>query len=152
MLIHLQTSFIPTVNPETLLFLFNAFIQVSVGAFFYISGYHKLFNQSRHSALKETLVSNNIPFVSFNVWFVPFVEFTAGLTLVLNIPYIVPLAAMGLLSICLVACGTDGRKRVKAFNPINKADAIDDWLYLPEVLYSFFLIEIILSHLSNWSL
>ena len=38
---------------------------------------------------------------------------------------------------------TSGRQRLKTFKPINEADRIDDWLYLPETLYAFMLIVVI---------
>ena len=43
----------------------------------------------------------------------------------------------------IVANATTGRERIKAFKPIDRADGIDDWLYLPETLYAFLLILII---------
>lgn len=132
--------------PITTLWLLDVFIQACVGSFFCISGYHKLFNAQRHASLVETLKANHIPFVTFNQWWVPFVEFSAGLVLVLNLPFgLVPLASLGLLVICLVACITDGRKRVASYSPIDKADVIDDWLYLPEVIYAILLVEIALT-------
>ena len=54
-----------------------------------------------------------------------------------------PLAALGLLIIILVAMATSGRQRIKLYKPINQADRIDDWLYLPETLYAFMLIMVI---------
>jgi hypothetical protein len=33
-----------------------------------------------------------------------------------------------------------GRQRIKLYKPIDEADRIDDWLYLPETLYAFMLI------------
>jgi hypothetical protein len=53
---------------------------------------------------------------------------------------VAPLAAFGLAEIILVAMVTSGRQRIKAYKPIDEADRIDDWLYLPETLYTFMLI------------
>ena len=108
-------------------------LRVLIGAFFVISGYHKLFNPARHATLRQTLVACKIPFVPVFEWLVPAIEFAAGLALVVG--FMTPLAAAGLLAICLVAVATDGLKRVKAMKPIDPADAIDDMLYLPESLY-----------------
>jgi uncharacterized membrane protein YphA (DoxX/SURF4 family) len=107
--------------------------RVALGAFFSISGYHKLFNRERHAALIQTLEAQHVPCIPFNQWWVPSVEFLGGLSLVSGI--LSPLAALGLMVICLVACCTDGRKRVQAYAPIDRADWLDDVLYLPEMLY-----------------
>ena len=47
------------------------------------------------------------------------------------------------LVLILVAIATSGRQRIKLYKPIDEADRIDDWLYLPEVLYVFMLIVVI---------
>jgi hypothetical protein len=76
--------------------------------------------------------------VGFNQWWVPFVEFTAGGAVLVG--FLAPLAALGLLFLILVAIATTGRQRIKVYKPIDEADRIDDWLYLPETLYAFMLI------------
>ena len=63
-----------------------------------------------------------------------------------------PLAALGLLVIILVAIATSGRQRIKLYKPIDKADRIDDWLYLPETLYAFMLIMIVSAGAGPYSL
>jgi uncharacterized membrane protein YphA (DoxX/SURF4 family) len=64
-----------------------------------------------------------------------------------------PLAALGLLVIILVAAAaTSGRRRVKLYKPIDEADRIDDWLYLPETLYAFMLIIIVSAGAGPYSL
>lgn len=112
-------------------------LRVATGSFFAISGYHKLFNPQRHATLVETLRSNHIPLVQFNQWWVPGVELSAGLGVAFGV--LTPIAAAGLLAICLVACLTDGSKRVEAWGPLDEADRMDDWLYLPETLYGLLL-------------
>lgn len=119
---------------ETILLLVRAL----VGMFFCISGMNKLADKERHQSLVRTLQENNIPFVGFNQYWVPAVEFTAGLAV--SAGFLMPLPVLGLLVICIVACLTDGRKRIQAMQPINKADLLDDILYLPEVLYIILLV------------
>ena len=110
-------------------------LEVYAGLFFAISGYHKLFNSNRHKSLVDTLKADNIPLISFNEWFVPFVEFSAGSALVIHLhPALTALAALGLFVLCLVATITDGIKRIASYQPIDKADWIDDLLYLPETM------------------
>ena len=127
--------------PELLAIILLA-TRIAVGLFFAISGYHKLTNKSRHESLVATLTMNNIPLVKYNQWFVPIVEFGAGISLTAG--FLFPLPLIGLLAICLVACITDGAKRIAAWQPIDKADVLDDILYLPEVLY-IILISILLA-------
>jgi uncharacterized membrane protein YphA (DoxX/SURF4 family) len=109
--------------------------RVVIGLFFSISGYHKIFLKQRHEQLVDTLKDDGIPAINFFQWFVPWVEFLAGIALVLGI--LAPLAAFGILALMTVAILTDGTKRVVEFAPVDKADALDDVLYLSETTYWF---------------
>src|SRR5580698_3955191 len=115
--------------------------RIAVGAFFMLSGYHKLFNAERHRSFVDELKSLGVHAVGFNQWWVPSVEFSAGAAVLVG--FLAPLAALGLLVIILVAIATSGRQRIKLYKPIDEADRIDDWLYLPETLYAFMLIVIV---------
>jgi uncharacterized membrane protein YphA (DoxX/SURF4 family) len=117
--------------------------RVALGAFFAISGFHKLFNRQRHEIFLRELVSDRVPRVGFNQWFVPSIEFFGGLALLTGI--LAPLAALGLLVICLVAVLTSGKRRVISSMPIDRADYLDDVLYLPEVLYLVMLVVVVLA-------
>ncbi|HEY1735167.1 MAG TPA: DoxX family protein [Methylovirgula sp.] len=124
--------------------------RIAVGAFFMHSGYHKLFNTERHRAFVEELKGLGVPALGFNQWWVPSVEFGAGAGVVVGL--LAPLAALGLLVIILVAIATTGRQRVELYKPIDRGDRIDDWLYLPEVLYAFMLIMVISGGAGPYSL
>ena len=115
--------------------------RLAVGSFFMHSGYHKLFNAERHRVFVDELKALGVPAVGFNQWWVPSVEFSAGGAVLVGL--LAPLAALGLLVIILVANATSGRQRIKLYKPIDEADRIDDWLYLPETLYAFMLIIIV---------
>jgi uncharacterized membrane protein YphA (DoxX/SURF4 family) len=115
--------------------------RIAVGAFFMLSGYHKLFNAERHRAFADELKGLGVHAVGFNQWWVPSVEFAAGGGVLIGL--LAPLAALGLLVVILVAVATSGRQRIKLYKPIDEADRIDDWLYLPETLYAFMLIIVI---------
>lgn len=117
--------------------------QLALGSFFSISGFHKLFVKARHLAILETMKSLRIPLPTFNARFVPTIELAGGLALISGL--LAPLAAVGLFIICLVAVCTDGLGRVVSYAPIDKADYLDDLLYLPEVLYLLGLAIIIFS-------
>jgi len=124
--------------------------RVAVGLFFMISGYHKLFNAERHRALADELKALGIHAVGFNQWWVPTVEFAAGGAVVIG--FLAPLAALGLLVITLVAIATSGPQRINASTPIDRADRIDNWLYVPETLYVFMLIMVISTGAGPYSL
>jgi putative oxidoreductase len=124
--------------------------RIAVGAFFMLSGYHKLFNAERHRTFADELRGLGVHAVGFNQWWVPLVEFSAGAAVVVGL--LAPLAALGLLVVILVAIATSGRQRIKLYKPIDRADRIDDWLYLPETLYAFMLIIIISAGAGPYSL
>ena len=124
--------------------------RIAVGAFFMLSGYHKLFNAPRHRSFVDELKALGVLAVGFNQWWVPTVEFTAGGAVLIGL--LAPLAALGLFVIILVAIATSGRQRIKLCKPIDEADQIDDWLYLPETLYAVMLIVVISAGAGPYSL
>jgi uncharacterized membrane protein YphA (DoxX/SURF4 family) len=124
--------------------------RIAVGAFFLFSGYHKLFNAARHQTFVDELRGLGVHAVGFNQWWVPLIEFSAGGAVVIGL--LAPLAALGLLFLIIIAIATSGRQRIKLYKPIDRADRIDDWLYLPEVLYAFMLIMVISAGAGPYSL
>lgn len=124
--------------------------RVAVGTFFVISGHHKLFNAQRHHMLVDELEALHIPAIGINQWWVPIIEFSAGGAVLIGL--LTPLAALGLLVIILVASLTSGRQRIKSYKPIDRADRIDDWLYLPETAYALMLIMAISAGAGPYSL
>ena len=50
--------------------------RIAVGAFFMLSGYHKLFNAERHRSFVDELKGLGVHAVGFNQWWVPLVEFS----------------------------------------------------------------------------
>ena len=124
--------------------------RIAVGAFFFLSGFHKLFNAQRHRTFVDELKTLGVHAVGFNQWWVPSIEFSAGGAVLIGL--LAPLAALGLLVIILVAIVTSGSQRLALYKPIDEADRIDDWLYLPEVLYAFMLIVVISGGAGPYSL
>ena len=124
--------------------------RIAVGAFFMLSGFHKLFDAPRHRTFVDELKALGVPAVGFNQWWVPLVEFSAGGAVVLG--FLAPLAALGLLFLIAVAIVTSGPQRIALYKPIDEADRIDDWLYLPEVLYAFMLIVVVSAGAGPYSL
>ncbi len=113
-------------------------VRVALGLFFAISGYHKLFNANRRKDFIATMRDENVPMLAFNVWFVPAVELAAGAALTVGL--LTVLSALGLAAICCVAFAVDGVKKIRTWQPIDLADALDDVLYLPETLYALMLV------------
>src|ERR1700731_3773337 len=97
--------------------------RIAVGAFFMLSGYHKLFNADRHRSFIDELKGIGVPAERFNQWWVPLVEFTAGGGVLIGL--LAPLAALGLLVIILVSIVASGRQRYNLYKPIDLADRID---------------------------
>ena len=124
--------------------------RIAVGTFFMLSGYHKLFNAERHRTIVDELKALGVPALGFNQWWVPLIEFSAGAAVLVGL--LAPLAALGLLVIILVAIATSGHQRMKLYKPIDEADRIDDFLYLPETLYAFMLIMVVSAGAGPYSL
>ncbi len=124
--------------------------RVAVGAFFMLSGFHKLFNAERHRTIVDELKALGVPALGFNQWWVPLVEFAAGAGVLIGL--LAPLAGLGLLVIIIVAIATSGHRRMRLIKPIDEADRIDDFLYLPEVLYAFMLIMVVSAGAGPYSL
>lgn len=141
------TTTLAGIDPVATAYTFG---RMGLGAFFAISGYHKLFCPERHQLIYETMVADHVPLPRFNSWFVPTVEFAGGLALIVGL--LTPLAALGLLVVCIVACAVDGVKRIPAMKPLDRADWLDDLLYLPETIYAMFLAVYVFQGAGPWSL
>lgn len=124
--------------------------RIAVGVFFAISGYHKIFNKARHERLLHTLVEDHVPAPKIQQWWVPFWELASGgwLAVGMNTQF----NAAVLIIICAVACWAEARAKVAKYGPIDLADVVDDYLYLPEVLYLVMLISVIFTGGGDYSL
>lgn len=116
--------------------------RASVGTFFAVSGYHKLFNHQRRASLSATFDADHVQPKTFFMWAIPAGELAGGLGVLTGT--LTWLATVGLIALCLGACALDGYKRVNADAPLDAADRIDDWLYLPEILYTVLLVTVLL--------
>lgn len=117
------------------------FLRISLGTFFTISGYHKLFNANRHATVLTTMQVDGVIDPRLNAWIIPLAEFSGGLAVAVG--FLTPLAAAGLIIICCGATLLDGLKRITGMKPIDRADYVDDVLYLPEALYAIMLLTLI---------
>jgi putative oxidoreductase len=116
-------------------------VRVSLGLFFAISGANKLFVAGSTQTMYETLVDAKVPFPRLMTYFVSGVEFVGGSLLTAG--FLSSLVCVALLVDMLVAILTTKLSAMpKGLSPLNW---LDDFLYLPEVLYMLFFIWLICS-------
>jgi putative oxidoreductase len=114
-------------------------VRVSLGLFFAISGANKLFVVGNKKTMYQTLVEAKVPFPHLMTYFVSVVEFVGGS--LLTVGFLSSLACVALLLDMLVAIVTTKLSAMpKGLSPLNW---LDDFLYLPEVLYVLFFILLI---------
>jgi uncharacterized membrane protein YphA (DoxX/SURF4 family) len=124
--------------------------RVALGVFFAISGFHKLFNAPRHATLTRTLQDDGVHDLPVMQWLLPSAEFSGGCALIIGLLSV--LAAFGLFVICMGALALDAVKRIRAWQPIDRADWLGDLLYVPEALYCIGLAVVMLAGPGQWSL
>jgi putative oxidoreductase len=111
-------------------------VRVSLGLFFAISGANKLFLADSTRTMYETLIEARVPFPHLMTYFVSAVEFVGGS--LLTVGFLSSAACAVLLVDMLVAILTTKLSAMrKGLSPLNW---LDDFLYLPEVLYVLFFI------------
>ena len=116
-------------------------VRVSIGLFFAISGANKLFVAGGTKPVYETLVQAKVPFPHQVAYFVSGVEFVGG-SLVAG-GFLSIAACVALLIDMLVATLTSAVSTMpKGLSPLSW---LDDFLYLPEVLYVLLFIWLICS-------
>jgi putative oxidoreductase len=116
-------------------------VRVSLGLFFAISGANKLFVAGGTKPVYDTLVKAKVPFPRQTAYFVAGVEFVCGS--LLTVGFLSILAGVALLIDMSVAILTSAISTMpKGLRPLNW---LDDFLYLPEVLYVLFFIWLICS-------
>ena len=116
-------------------------VRVSLGLFFAISGANKLLVAGRTQSMYETLVEAKVPFPNLMTYFVSGVEFVGGS--LLTVGFLSSLVCVALFVDMLVAILTTKLSALpKGLSPLNW---LDDFLYLPEVLYVLFFIWLICS-------
>jgi putative oxidoreductase len=126
-------------------------VRVSLGLFFAISGANKLFVASRTQVMYETLIAAKVPFPHVMTYFVSGVEFVGGCLLAVGL--LSSVASAALLGDMLVAILTAKLSAMpKGLSPLNW---LDEFLYLPEVLYVLFFVWLICSgpgkfSIDNW--
>ncbi len=125
-------------------------MRASIGTFFAISGYRKLFDTEGHARLLRVLTKDGIPRPDLMVWWVAGWEFVGGAALAAG--FLSAFMATVLLIICIVACTTDAAKKIPSVKEIGPARLYNSYLYLPEVLYCFSLLVVILGGPGKYAL
>ena len=120
--------------------------RVLIGIFFCISGGTKLFVPAQFRVLEQTLVRSHIPFPHANAIFVSVVEFACGAGLALGL--LTPLCAAVLTGDMIVAIATN---RIHSIQATGVLAWLDEFLYLPEVLYILILVWLIFSGPGRYS-
>ena len=116
-------------------------VRVSIGLFFAISGANKLFIAGGTKPVYDTLVEAKAPFPYLLAYFVSGVEFVGGSLVALG--FLSSPACLALLIDMTVAIVTKALSTLpKGLSPLSW---LDDFLYLPEVLYVLFFIWLICS-------
>src|ERR1700733_2317229 len=114
-------------------------VRISLGLFFAISGANKLFVAGSTQTMYETLVDAKVPFPRLMTYFVSGVELVGGS--LLTVGCLSSLACAALLVDMLVAILTTRLSAMpKGLSPLNW---LDDFLYVPEVLYVLLFILLI---------
>jgi putative oxidoreductase len=116
-------------------------VRVSIGLFFAISGANKLFVAGGTKPVYDTLVQAKVPFPQLMAHFVSGVEFVCGS--LLTVGFLSSPASVTLSIDMIVAVLTNSLSTLpKGLSPLSW---LDDFLYLPEVLYVLFFIWLICS-------
>ena len=114
-------------------------VRISLGVFFAISGANKLFVAGSRQTLYDTLIDAKVPFPQLMTFFVSGVELVGGS--LLTVGFVSSVASVALLVDMLVAILTTKLSGMtKGLSPINW---LDDFLFMPEVLYVLFFIWLI---------
>lgn len=105
--------------------------RISLGVFFAISGGNKLFVASQYKLMYETIVGAGIPFPHVMTYFVSSVEFVCGCLLIIGL--LSTLCCMAFIIDMIVAITTVQLATIT--KALSFIDWLDDFLYLPEVMY-----------------
>jgi putative oxidoreductase len=122
-------------------------VRVSIGLFFAISGANKLFVAGGTNPVYDTLVKAKVPFPRMTAYFVSGVEFVCGSLMAVGL--LSSLACVALLVDMVVAVLTSALSTLP--RGLSFLGWLDDFLYLPEVLYVLFFIWLICSGAGRFS-
>jgi putative oxidoreductase len=123
-------------------------VRISIGLFFAISGGNKLFVPGGTKPVYDTLVRAKVPFPRQTAYFVAGVEFVCGSLVAVG--FLTSPASFALLIDMTVAIITNAVGTLP--KGVRGLSWLDDFLYLPEVLYVLFFIWFICSGPGRFSI
>lgn len=107
--------------------------RVALGAFFFASGWHKLFHPARKSSMQRTMREFFGARYAKPLWlFVSSIEFLTGGACIIGL--LAPLASVGMLAVLIVACFCVFKDEIAKAAPVDVFDYVNKCLYIPEVL------------------
>jgi putative oxidoreductase len=115
--------------------------RISLGVFFAISGGNKLLVASQYDIMYKTIVGAGIPFPHVMTFFVSSVEFVCGCLLIVGL--LSTLCCMAFIINMIVAITTVQLATIT--KSLSFIDWLDDFLYLPEVMYTIIFLWLISS-------
>ena len=115
-------------------------VRFSLGLFFILSGFFKLFDGEHHYALLKTLENASLPRAEFFSFLFPLLECTGGVCILIG--YWTSLASLALLFLNILALMTGRGSDATQYRGIM---AIENLLYLPEFLYALLFLWLIFS-------
>lgn len=125
--------------------------RIVLGAFFFASGWHKLFHPKRRAVMLGTMREFFGPRKAKPLWaFVSAVEFLSGGACIIGL--LAPLAAVGMLGVLVVACMCILRDEIKKAAPVDAFDYVNKCLYIPEVLLIVMALLVVLGGSGPWSI
>jgi putative oxidoreductase len=122
-------------------------VRVLIGIFFCISGGTKLLVPAKFSIMQHTLAQSHVPFPHASALFVSLVEFVSGAGLMVGL--LTPLCALVLVVDMIVAVASN---RIHSIQASGVLAWLDDFLYLPEVLYVMILVWLIFAGPGRYNL
>ncbi|MFW2159797.1 DoxX family membrane protein [Acinetobacter beijerinckii] len=123
-------------------------IRISIGIFFFTTGFNKLFVEKNKLIMLETIIDAGIPFPEIMSTFVSTTEMLAGLFLLLGL--LTQLSSILLFIICLTALYTIGIHTIS--NGLDLIIWFSWFFYTHDLLYMFLLTVLITSKPSILSL
>jgi len=121
--------------------------RVLIGIFFCISGGTKLLVSAQFRGMELTMAQSHIPFPHASALLVSLVEFACGGGLALGL--LTPVCALVLVVVMTVAVATN---RIHSIEASGAIAWLDDFLYLPEVLYVMILVWLAFSGPGRYSI
>ena len=116
--------------------------RVSLGAFFAISGWNKLFQEENRASLVETMIEAGIPFPEFMSVFLASVECFGGMFLIVGLLSTFWSIALTIAMIVAIATVEIHHAIPPGLGPL---DWLDYFLYLPQVMYVILFVWLIVT-------